>query len=267
MKQHSPEADAPPRLTIATVVRNDAEGLQRTIDSVVRVRSTSSLSIAHVVVDGASDDGTLDVIERMRGSLDVWVSEPDKGIYDAMNKSARLAHPSSFIIWINAGDELLPLDGIWEEVPHRSIDALFCGVMLPGGHVITPRIDMPFSARNCFPRSVFRHQGFFIRASAFAALGGYRLDVGSQADGLLMSRAAMQLRWRTDDRPAALFRLDGISNTRHAAVLRSYLHVTAALGLPRLDVLWHQRSYVAKMLLKSVLPARLTSAVIRRRWG
>lgn len=259
--------NAPNRsVSILTVVRNDSEGLVTTLRSVQRVREKSRLDLRHIVVDGASTDGTPEVIATFRDSLHAVVSEPDQGIYDAMNKSARLAKPGSLLIWINAGDELLPIDELLFS-PNDEVDAVFAAVRLPNGHRLRPQVRLPYNERTVFPTVVFRHQGFFIRRERFLELGGYRLDVGSQADGLLMSEAVRRLRWITSDIPAAVFQLDGVSNRRHLSVFRSYLKVVRALGMSVPAVLWFQRYYVLKMLAKIALPVTVTRAILRSRWG
>ena len=96
------------RVSIITVVRNDAAGLARTILS---VRSQSYRPIEFIVLDGASQDGTVEVIESNEDILDHWESQPDGGTYDAMNKGLRRA-TGDFILFLNAGDELLAGDSL-----------------------------------------------------------------------------------------------------------------------------------------------------------
>ena len=254
-------------LSILTVVRNDRRGLAKTLQSVADVRAGSRRVIDHIVVDGDSSDGTQALIAAHASAITRSISEPDRGIYDAMNKSARLAHPDSLLVWINAGDELLPLDDLLDSMADPTAEVIFAAIRLPSGIAIEPRIHAPCNERNVFPTTVFRHQGFFIQAKAFARLGGYRLDVGSQADGLLMSLAARDLRWATTPLPAATFQLDGVSNTRHRAVLDSYFKVIRALGLSKGRVIWHQRAYLFKTILKVAIPASWTRFIMQHRWG
>lgn len=89
-----------PSITIITVCRNALEELQRTRDS---VKSQFYPSLEHVIVDGASSDGTRGYLEAQSGI--VWVSEPDRGIYDAMNKGIDMA-TGDYILMLNAGDSL-----------------------------------------------------------------------------------------------------------------------------------------------------------------
>ena len=74
-------------ISIVTVTRNAADLLKRTIESVGRQKYDK---MEYVVIDGASDDGSVKAISESQ-LIDKWFSEPDKGIYDAMNKGARMA--------------------------------------------------------------------------------------------------------------------------------------------------------------------------------
>ena len=89
-------------LTVVTVTFNAAATLQRTIDSVAR---QDYGSIEYIVVDGASTDGTMDIVRRNDGVVARYVSERDKGLYDAMNKGLAMA-TGEFVWFVNAGDEI-----------------------------------------------------------------------------------------------------------------------------------------------------------------
>lgn len=92
-----------PMLTVITVVRNDRDGLSRTIRSIAGHKRSD---IEYVVIDGASSDGTLELIMDHEELIDLWISEPDSGIYDAMNKG--IARSSGeYLLFLNAGDELV----------------------------------------------------------------------------------------------------------------------------------------------------------------
>jgi glycosyltransferase involved in cell wall biosynthesis len=89
-----------PRLSIITVVRNEAAGLDRTMDSVAVQDYADS---EYLIVDGASTDGTVEVIRRRAAEVTRWISEPDTGIYHAMNKGVLLA-AGEYVCFMNAGD-------------------------------------------------------------------------------------------------------------------------------------------------------------------
>jgi len=91
-----------PKLTIVTIVYNAQNYIEQTIKSIV---NQTYKNIEYIVVDGESNDRTMEIIKRYEKSIDKIISEPDRGIYDAMNKSIKLA-TGDFIWFINAGDEV-----------------------------------------------------------------------------------------------------------------------------------------------------------------
>ena len=98
------------KISIITINYNDAEGLRKTLASVA---SQTYTDIEHIIVDGASTDGSVDVIREYEtinlSSTNpiriVWVSEKDKGIYDAMNKGVAKAS-GEYLLFLNGGDAL-----------------------------------------------------------------------------------------------------------------------------------------------------------------
>jgi glycosyltransferase involved in cell wall biosynthesis len=93
-----------PLITYVTVVRNNAMTLERTIKS---VQQQKYHNVEHIIVDGKSTDGTLDIILKYSDKLDYFVSEPDGGLYDALNKAIPLAR-GRFICVLNSDDWLEP---------------------------------------------------------------------------------------------------------------------------------------------------------------
>lgn len=90
-----------PSISIITVVRNDVNNIERTINSVLNLNYDGE--IEYIVIDGASTDGTIDIINRYKDNISLILSEPDKGVYDAMNKGIALSH-GEFVNFMNSGD-------------------------------------------------------------------------------------------------------------------------------------------------------------------
>lgn len=88
------------KISVITVCYNAIEGIEITIKSVL---GQSYINIEYIVIDGASTDGTVEVIQKYIDSIDFYVSEPDGGIYDAMNKGI-MAATGDWINFLNAGD-------------------------------------------------------------------------------------------------------------------------------------------------------------------
>ncbi len=91
-----------PKISIITINFNNAEGLQRTLESVVNQRF---LAYEFVIIDGGSTDGSVAILQQNTSKINFWVSEPDKGIYNAMNKGIRHAK-GEYLLFLNSGDEL-----------------------------------------------------------------------------------------------------------------------------------------------------------------
>lgn len=89
-----------PLVSIVTVVYNGAEHLEETIMS---VNHQTYDNVEHIIIDGSSTDGTLDIIRKYDGSIDYWLSEKDQGIYYAMNKGIKLAN-GELITLLNSDD-------------------------------------------------------------------------------------------------------------------------------------------------------------------
>ncbi len=91
-----------PKISIITIVYNNVRDIEYTIRSVMK---QTYPNMEYIVIDGLSTDGTLDVLLRYREEITTLVSEPDKGIYDAMNKGLALA-TGEYVLFLNSGDEL-----------------------------------------------------------------------------------------------------------------------------------------------------------------
>ena len=95
-----------PLVGVITVVLNGCEYLEQTIQSVL---NQSYDNVEYIIIDGGSTDGTVDIIRKYEYAIDYWISEPDKGLYDAMNKGWSVAGGLSFVLFLGAGDKILNL--------------------------------------------------------------------------------------------------------------------------------------------------------------
>ena len=107
------------KISIITVVYNSEKYIRRTIESIV---GQDYPAIEYIIIDGKSKDTTMQIVNEYRDRIAVVVSEPDKGLYDAMNKGLRLA-TGSYVLYINSGDALSSptlLSDIFNNVPADS---------------------------------------------------------------------------------------------------------------------------------------------------
>lgn len=88
------------KISVVTITYNALPWLERTIRSVLAQKDSE---VEYLIIDGGSGDGTVELIRRYESCLARWISEPDKGLYDAMNKGLRLA-TGDYIVFLNAGD-------------------------------------------------------------------------------------------------------------------------------------------------------------------
>lgn len=165
-KSRSGAADLP-LVSIVTVVYNGAATLERTINSVL---SQSYPNIEYIVVDGGSTDATVDLLKQYDDRIDHWVSERDRGIYDAMNKGVALC-TGAWVALINADDWYEPdtvqrvMDAVRDEplvnVVHGDIWIHYEG----GGR------KLKYAKRNGFLlkywEMVLNHPSFFVRRSFY----------------------------------------------------------------------------------------------------
>jgi glycosyltransferase involved in cell wall biosynthesis len=91
------------KLSIITINYNNIKGLEKTIKSVVNQTYTD---FEYIIIDGGSSDGSIDIIKQHENKISYWVSEPDKGIYNAMNKGIKKA-TGEYLLFLNSGDWLI----------------------------------------------------------------------------------------------------------------------------------------------------------------
>lgn len=100
--------DFKPKLSVITIVYNNVKHIERTILSII---GQTYENIEYIVVDGASTDGTVDLIKKYEQQISKWISEPDEGIYNAMNKGLSMAN-GDYVLFMNSGDEIYALNTV-----------------------------------------------------------------------------------------------------------------------------------------------------------
>jgi glycosyltransferase involved in cell wall biosynthesis len=168
-----------PLLSIVTVVRNGESFLEETITSVIAQKTED---VEYIIIDGASSDGTLAIIKKHEDNIDYWISEPDRGIYEAMNKGIKVAK-GSFIGLLNSGDRYVAgsLALVLDEIQNMTNrDAVIAGgvAMLDRSEKITAThmVDVN-SLSNNFRFMPLNHPAMFVANSIYAEAGLYREDL------------------------------------------------------------------------------------------
>lgn len=200
------------KLSIITICYNNLEGLKRTYRSVAE--QTARDQFEWIIIDGASTDGTPEWLQEHDAEIDKWVSEPDTGIFNAMNKGVRMA-AGEYMLFMNGGD---PLNG---ENIIASCLPLLDGTDLIYGNSIVYNPDTRYSHEwntRCpmrpkdFIFDTIPHQTTFIRAKLHKS-NLYREDVGMMGDFIFFADAVINHDAGMKKIPysVGIFYLDGVS--------------------------------------------------------
>jgi glycosyltransferase involved in cell wall biosynthesis len=228
------------KLSIITVCYNSAQTIEDTLCSVA---AQTWSDIEHIIVDGGSRDGTLAIVERHRKSLSKVISEPDHGIYDAMNKGVHAA-TGDVIGFLNADDVYAHtnvLADVEKLMRTRHLDALF-------GDVEFFRPENPALAVRRYSSARFRperiawgwmpaHPALFLRREIFQRVGHFRTDYHIAGDFEFIARAFWRQSLRYRHLPEVLVRMrtGGISTGgwRNTLILnREVLRACRENGIP-----------------------------------
>ena len=149
-----------PLITVVTVVKNNAWELKKTIDSVLEQTYDH---IEYIIIDGASSDSTPGVIKSYEDQIDTWISEPDNGIFDAMNKGINLAS-GEWINFLNAGDYFYEKDTIQKvfNKNYGEADFIYGHTFFQGGDFTGVVKAWDFDI--LWKTMIFTHQSLFTRA-------------------------------------------------------------------------------------------------------
>lgn len=175
------------RLSIITINRNNAAGLEKTM---ISVASQCFKEFEYIIIDGASTDGSVEVVKKMAPEFTHlnWVSEPDSGIYNAMNKGIRMAS-GDYIQILNSGDCLAGIDvteRMLIELEKAGNPSIFYGNMIkcfPDGRKL---VDKCFAGQEITMLGMFtgtlNHNPAYIRRDLFDKYGYYDEDLKIVSD-------------------------------------------------------------------------------------
>ncbi|NIM10380.1 MAG: glycosyltransferase [Candidatus Aminicenantes bacterium] len=204
------------KITIVTVVYNGAKHLEQAIRSII---NQTYDNIEYIVIDGGSTDGTLDIIQHYEDHIAYWVSEPDNGIYDAMNKGIKKAS-GEFIGMLNADDWYEPeviekvaakIDNLEDDVEDQVIycDYYNYDEELSAGFKTKQTSEMKY-----WKGMTVSHQAMFIHRSIYEKLGVYSLDYCFASDYEFFLRLIKAgIRFKKLDFHGINFRMGGVSTT------------------------------------------------------
>ena len=245
------------KLSIITVNLNNKEGLQKTIDSVI---SQTFKDFEWIVIDGGSTDGSKELIEKYADHISYWVSEPDKGIYNAMNKGIRVAR-GEYVEFLNSGDIFFDNNTLYSVLSARKeADILYTNTfILKGGNL--ERINYHNDYLTCYrlTKRTINHQSAFIRRKLFYDYGFYDESLKIVSDWKFFFEAIVIKKCSVChiDLNAIIYDQNGISSTNpirlrdeRITVLKQYLPEYA------ID------DYMARLEMNELLNHRFTRFII-----
>lgn len=207
------------KISIITVCKNAENAIERTMLSVV-TQSCFKENIEYLIIDGASSDKTVEIIKQYANKYPIkWISEPDSGIYNAMNKGIKLAS-GDYLLFLNAGDYLVHYNVIkllLNTFTKNEFDVIhgntFCLDVFSGKYFVRKVLkqpDLSFFFTNTLP-----HQATFYKKEVFEKYGGYEEIFKIISDNIINKKLLCDCKVSAKhiDQIISVFLNDGISST------------------------------------------------------
>ena len=224
------------KVSIITVCYNSSQYIRSAIDSVL---SQSYVDIEYIIIDGDSDDGTQGIVDEYREKIAYIISEPDDGIYDAMNKGIALA-TGDIVGILNSDDFYLNLNVISDVVDvfkkNQNIDLLLGNVdFVSADNLLKPvRTYSSFRFSSWKMRFGFMpaHPATFIKRSAYQEVGSYKLGykIAADFDMFIRMLTSHKFRYVKLDRVLVRMRVGGVSTSGFKSYWTTSKEMLCALG-------------------------------------
>lgn len=214
------EKNKRPLLSIITINWNNADGLQKTIQSVMSQKMDDYSELEYIIVDGASKDASVEVIQNgirdSKFSVD-WKSEPDKGIYNAMNKGIKKAH-GEYCLFLNSGDWLFDQNVIAKILPELKAgkeDMLIAEILYFNDNKLSKGEKTPENlSLSYFYFKALPHPSTFIKKELLEKAGLYNENYRIISDWIFFTDAVCKLNctYKIIPETVSVYNLEGISS-------------------------------------------------------
>ena len=205
----------PPKISIITVNLNNLPGLKKTVTSVLE---QTWQDFEFIIIDGGSTDGSKEYIKSHKEKIDYWISEPDKGIYNGMNKGIKVAN-GEFLLFLNSGDWLYN-EKVLQTVTGKLDDCdVLYGNMIKvfpdGKEILDKGVNGKPISLSVFIRGTLNHQASFLNKRIFVKYGLYDESLKIVSDWKLFLEALGLNNAKVVylDKPLSKFDMSGICNT------------------------------------------------------
>lgn len=205
------------KISIITVCYNSEKTIEKTFKS---VQNQTYKNVEYIVVDGGSKDTTIDLVKKYESMVSKWVSESDKGLYDAMNKGIAMA--TGDIVGVLNSDDIFTDEFVLENVvnfhlKNKNVDASVGNILQFNEEGKTVR---KYSAKNWNPEKLKigfmpAHPAVFFKKELFDKFGMYQLDFTIGADYELITRFFLQhkITWKFSDITTTSMLIGGVSSS------------------------------------------------------
>ncbi|SHF70430.1 glycosyltransferase family 2 protein [Dysgonomonas macrotermitis] len=202
------------KVSVITISFNNAAGLRRTIESVI---AQDYIDYEYIVIDGGSTDGSKDIIEQYANHINYWVSEPDKGVYNAMNKGIAIAN-GEYLHFLNSGDIYASTNVLSSVFAKPFTEPLLRGCQICDYGNRTERWEnlgnRPVTVYDMFVNTML-HQATFIRKDMFQKYGLYDEILKIVSDWKFFFQAILGGEQTAFvDTDVVVFEMDGISTNK-----------------------------------------------------
>lgn len=204
-----------PLISIITVSYNAVNVIEQTISSIVNLNFDD---YEYIIVDGGSTDGTIDLIKKYQDKISHWISEPDKGIYDAMNKGANIAK-GEYVIYINAGDKILDFNFNFLKST-KNKDVFYGNILLEDNRAV-----VPYDLKIIGYAMPFCHQAVIVKTQLMKEYG-FNCNYKIAADFDLFQRLIKDKKeFKYENITMAMFEGGGVSSKMSKVYVKEYLSI------------------------------------------
>ena len=204
-----------PKISIITISYNNKEGLEKTLKSVT---SQDYKDFEYIVIDGGSNDGSKEILEKYSDKINYWVSEPDKGIYNAMNKGIEAAN-GEYLLFLNSGDFLYS-NTILEEISHllKEKDIIYGNLEYFNDNKTWIYNSAEKLTFKHFINDTIPHPAAFIKKEIITKLGNYdeNLKIVSDWKFFLLAICKEQVSYKKIDYIISKYDFTGISSNSNS---------------------------------------------------
>jgi len=229
------KAEGPePIVTVITIAYNCASSIEETMLSVL---NQTYSNIEYIVIDGGSTDGTLDVIRKYGHAIDYWISEPDRGIYDAINKGVR-ASTGQWLNCMNVKDVFFSnntIQTIADKYLHGEARFIYSDILLRNGIYENGALHRHVCDHE---KLIINHQGSIYQKSLHLEYGPYMVAKEMTISDYLFFSLIDPKYYRKADEPIAIYDTTGLSNAK-APTEQRFIIDYLVNGMPKSRFLAH----------------------------